>query len=134
VKQLTNVNRLTDEYLKLSYQGARTKDHSSSALLQTNFEVNTSGFFGLDHGDVSLELEGNKLVAFLVLPCLVANNLDHFALFLGNTIKWKTEHPGAIRHSTTERGSTGTAGPLRAYTRKHHGKRRGTLSNIYSRY
>ncbi|MHB1179725.1 MAG: tetratricopeptide repeat-containing sensor histidine kinase, partial [Daejeonella sp.] len=39
-KQLTNINTLADEFLKLSYHGLRAKDKSFNAELVTNFDKN----------------------------------------------------------------------------------------------
>ena len=40
-KELTNINALADEYLRLSYHGIRAKDKSFSATMKTDFD-NTS--------------------------------------------------------------------------------------------
>jgi len=37
-KELTDINSLADEYLRLSYQGFRTKDKSFNAVLETDFD------------------------------------------------------------------------------------------------
>ena len=37
-KELTDINALTDEYLRLSYHGLRAKDKSFNATMKTNFD------------------------------------------------------------------------------------------------
>jgi two-component system NtrC family sensor kinase len=37
-KELTDINKLADEYLRLSYHGMRSKDNSFNATLQTDFD------------------------------------------------------------------------------------------------
>ena len=37
-KELTDINALADEYLRLSYHGLRAKDKSFNATLQTDFD------------------------------------------------------------------------------------------------
>src|SRR4029079_12493809 len=39
-KELTNINALADEYLRLAYHGFRAKDKSSNAELRTAFDNN----------------------------------------------------------------------------------------------
>jgi two-component system NtrC family sensor kinase len=39
-KELTNINTMADEFLKLSYQGLRAKDKNFNAALVTNFDEN----------------------------------------------------------------------------------------------
>ncbi len=39
-KEMTDINSLADEYLRLSYQGFRAKDKSFNATIQTNFDDN----------------------------------------------------------------------------------------------
>jgi signal transduction histidine kinase len=39
-KELTDINALADEYLRLSYHGLRAKDKSFNATMQTDFDIN----------------------------------------------------------------------------------------------
>ncbi len=39
-KEMTNINQLADEYLRLSYQGVRAKDKSFNTKLETNYDEN----------------------------------------------------------------------------------------------
>ena len=38
IKELTNINGLTDEYLRLAYHGYRAKDNSFNVVLKTNYD------------------------------------------------------------------------------------------------
>ena len=38
-KELTDINALADEYLRLSYHGMRAKDKNFNATLQTDFDA-----------------------------------------------------------------------------------------------
>ena len=42
VKEPTDINKLADEYLRLSYQGLRAKDKSFNAILKTDFDESLS--------------------------------------------------------------------------------------------
>jgi len=64
-KELTDVNALADEYLRLSYHGMRAKDKSFNATLETNFD-NTIGKINVvpqDIGRVLLNLFNNAFYA-----------------------------------------------------------------------
>ncbi len=64
-KELTDVNALTDEYLRLSYHGLRAKDKSFNAAIQTHFDE-TIGKLNLvpqDIGRVLLNLFNNAFYA-----------------------------------------------------------------------
>jgi hypothetical protein len=39
-KEMTNINKLADEYLRLAYHGLRAKDKSFNATLKTDFDEN----------------------------------------------------------------------------------------------
>ena len=39
-KELTDINALADEYLRLSYHGLRAKDKSFNATIETHFDEN----------------------------------------------------------------------------------------------
>jgi signal transduction histidine kinase len=41
-KELTDINALTDEYLRLAYHGLRAKDKSFNALIETDFDLRIS--------------------------------------------------------------------------------------------
>ncbi|MGH2563997.1 MAG: sensor histidine kinase, partial [Ginsengibacter sp.] len=43
VKELTDINTLTDEYLRLCYHGLRTKDKSFNAAMNTDFDTTIPG-------------------------------------------------------------------------------------------
>jgi signal transduction histidine kinase/ligand-binding sensor domain-containing protein len=65
VKELTDINSLADEYLRLSYQGLRAKDKSFNASLQTDFDRSISkiNLMGQDIGRVLLNLYNNAFYA-----------------------------------------------------------------------
>jgi two-component system NtrC family sensor kinase len=64
-KQLTNINTLADEFLKLSYHGLRAKDKSFNAELITNFDENLPkiSIVQQDIGRVLLNLFNNAFYA-----------------------------------------------------------------------
>ena len=64
-KQLTNMNNLTDEFMKLSYHGLRAKDKSFNAELVTNFESSLPkiNVVQQDIGRVLLNLFNNAFYA-----------------------------------------------------------------------
>ena len=64
-KELTNVNTLADEYLRLAYHGMRSKDKSFNAAMQTDFD-SSIGLIPLipqDIGRVLLNLNNNAFYA-----------------------------------------------------------------------
>ena len=64
-KELTDINALADEYLRLSYQGLRAKDKTFNATLHTDFD-NTIGKINIipqDIGRVLLNLYNNAFYA-----------------------------------------------------------------------
>jgi len=64
-KEPTDVNKLVDEYLRLSYHGLRAKDKSFNATMQTDFD-NTIGKINIipqDIGRVLLNLYNNAFYA-----------------------------------------------------------------------
>lgn len=65
VKELTDINALADEYLRLSYHGLRAKDKSFNALLKTNFDENIEkiNIVSQDIGRVILNLITNAFYA-----------------------------------------------------------------------
>ena len=64
-KELTDINALADEYLRLSYHGLRAKDKSFNAELGTNFDPNVPKIEALpqDLGRVVLNLLNNAFYA-----------------------------------------------------------------------
>lgn len=64
-KELTDINALADEYLRLSYHGLRAKDKSFNAELVTNFDTNLPPIQALpqDLGRVVLNLFNNAFYA-----------------------------------------------------------------------
>jgi two-component system NtrC family sensor kinase len=64
-KQLTNMNVLADEFLRLAYHGLRAKDKSFNAELTTNFDPNLPkiNVVQQDMGRVMLNLFNNALYA-----------------------------------------------------------------------
>ncbi|ALW85796.1 hypothetical protein AUC43_12255 [Hymenobacter sedentarius] len=64
-RQPTDLNRLTDEYLRLAYQGLRAKDKSFNASLTTDFSTDLPPvtLVGVDVGRVLLNLFANAFYA-----------------------------------------------------------------------
>jgi len=64
-KELTDINALADEYLRLSYHGMRAKDKSFNATLQTNFDssIEKINIVPQDIGRVLLNLFNNAFYA-----------------------------------------------------------------------
>ena len=65
VKELTNINDLADEYLRLAYHGLRAKDKSFNATMQTDFDTTISNISVIpqDIGRVILNLFTNAFYA-----------------------------------------------------------------------
>ena len=61
VKEPTNINKLADEYLRLSYQGLRAKDKTFNAALKTEFDesIGNINIIPQDIGRVLLNLYNN---------------------------------------------------------------------------
>src|SRR4030095_9538942 len=64
-KELTDVNKLADEYLRLSYHGLRAKDKSFNVQLTTNFDesIGKVNMVPQDMGRVLLNLFNNAFHA-----------------------------------------------------------------------
>ena len=64
-KQLTDINKLADEYLRLSYHGLRAKDSSFNSLLQTDFDqaIEAINIIPQEIGRVLLNLYNNAFYA-----------------------------------------------------------------------
>ena len=65
VKEPTDINKLADEYLRLSYHGLRAKDKSFNATMQTNFDetIGNMNIIPQDIGRVLLNLFNNAFYA-----------------------------------------------------------------------
>src|SRR4030095_16258432 len=66
-KELTDINKLADEYLRLSYHGMRAKDKTFNATMQTDFD-NSVGKINVvppDIGRVFLNLFNNAFYAVM---------------------------------------------------------------------
>jgi signal transduction histidine kinase len=65
VKELTDINKLADEYLRLSYHGLRAKDKSFNADIKTDFDENLPQITVIpqDLGRVLLNLMNNAFYA-----------------------------------------------------------------------
>jgi signal transduction histidine kinase/tetratricopeptide (TPR) repeat protein len=64
-KQSTDINKLTEEYLRLSYQGMRAKDKEFTATIETHFDLNLGEVCAVpqDIGRVLLNLFNNAFYA-----------------------------------------------------------------------
>src|SRR5438477_73262 len=64
-KELTDINALADEYLRLSYHGMRAKDKTFNATLQTDFDssIEKISIVPQDIGRVLLNLFNNAFYA-----------------------------------------------------------------------
>lgn len=65
VKELTDINQLADEYLRLAYHGLRAKDKSFNATMNTSFDENVgkANVISQDIGRVILNLITNAFYA-----------------------------------------------------------------------
>jgi signal transduction histidine kinase len=65
VRELTNINALADEYLRLAYHGLRAKDNSFNATIKTDFDesINDINIIPQDIGRVLLNLYNNGFYA-----------------------------------------------------------------------
>jgi signal transduction histidine kinase len=65
VKELTDINALCDEYLRLSYHGLRAKDNSFNATIKTDFDnsIGSINIIPQDMGRVILNLLTNAFYA-----------------------------------------------------------------------
>jgi signal transduction histidine kinase len=69
-KELTDINALTDEYLRLAYHGLRAKDKSFNATMKTNFDetIGNINIIPQDIGRVILNLITNAFYAAPLPP------------------------------------------------------------------
>ena len=67
VKELTDINKLADEYLRLSYHGLRAKDKDFNATMETHFQdpLSKIEIIPQDIGRVLLNLINNAFFASL---------------------------------------------------------------------
>jgi two-component system, NtrC family, sensor kinase len=65
VKELADINALTDEYLRISYHGLRAKDNSFNVVMQTEFDpsIRKINIIPQDLGRVLLNLYNNAFYA-----------------------------------------------------------------------
>ena len=65
VKELTDINKLADEYLRLAYHGFRAKDKSFNATMKTDYDENLGkvNIISQDIGRVMLNLVNNAFYA-----------------------------------------------------------------------
>ena len=70
-KELTDINKLADEYLRLAYHGLRAKDKSFNAEIKTDFDetIGKINVVPQDIGRVLLNLINNAFYA-ASQPCL----------------------------------------------------------------
>ncbi|MDZ7650169.1 MAG: HAMP domain-containing sensor histidine kinase [Cytophagales bacterium] len=84
-KELTDINALCDEYLRLSYHGLRAKDKSFNAKFETDFDTSLPkiNVVPQDIGRVVLNLINNAFYA--VNEQRITNNQDHEPLVIVST-------------------------------------------------
>jgi signal transduction histidine kinase len=65
IKELTNINGLTDEYLRLAYHGYRAKDNSFNVVLKTNYDdtIGKINIIPQEIGRVLLNMYNNAFYA-----------------------------------------------------------------------
>jgi nitrogen-specific signal transduction histidine kinase len=75
-KELTDINKLADEYLRLSYHGLRAKDKSFNADFKTDFDesIDEINVIPQDIGRVLLNLINNAFYAVNEKAKLSANS------------------------------------------------------------
>jgi signal transduction histidine kinase len=84
-KELTDINALADEYLRLAYHGLRAKDKSFNAKLETDFDpsVGRINIVAQDIGRVILNLINNAFYAISDKAKLQSANLPTPQEFFG---------------------------------------------------
>ena len=77
-KELTDINKLADEYLRLSYQGLRAKDKLFNATLQTDFDetIGKINIIPQDIGRVLLNLYNNAFYAVAEKKKLIGDSYE----------------------------------------------------------
>ena len=75
IRELTDLNKLAEEYSRLAYHGMRAKDKSFNATLQTGYDesINNINVVSQDIGRVILNLVTNALHAVIEKNTLVAS-------------------------------------------------------------
>jgi signal transduction histidine kinase len=70
VKELTDINALADEYLRLAYHGLRAKDNSFNAIMKTDYDetIGNINIIPQDIGRVILNLINNAFYAAPLPP------------------------------------------------------------------
>jgi signal transduction histidine kinase len=92
-KELTNINALCDEYLRLSYHGLRAKDKSFNADFKTDFDesIGKINIVPQDIGRVLLNLFNNAFYAVNEKKKLIANSYQPMAEVKTRLINDKVE-------------------------------------------
>ena len=77
-KEPTDINKLADEYLRLSYHGLRAKDNSFNAILKTDFDesIGLINIIPQDIGRVLLNLINNAFYAITEKKKLPSENYE----------------------------------------------------------
>jgi two-component system, NtrC family, sensor kinase len=93
VKELTDINALCDEYMRLSYHGLRAKDKSFNADFKTDFDnsIEKINIVAQDIGRVLLNLFNNAFYAVNEKKKLMANGYQPIAEVKTCRIKDKVE-------------------------------------------
>jgi two-component system NtrC family sensor kinase len=80
VKELTDINALADEYLRLSYHGLRAKDNSFNATMKTDFDesIGKINIIPQDIGRVLLNLYTNAFYAVAEKQKLLSKEMTSF--------------------------------------------------------
>ena len=78
VKEPTDINKLADEYLRLTYYGLRAKDKSFNATMKTDFDetIGNVNIIPQDIGRVLLNLYNNAFYAVAERKKLVGDNYE----------------------------------------------------------
>jgi signal transduction histidine kinase len=92
-KELTDINALADEYLRLSYHGMRAKDKNFNAEIKTNFDssIGKINVVPQDIGRVLLNLFNNAFYAVSEKQKLTANGYQPIAKITTRKLNDKIE-------------------------------------------
>jgi signal transduction histidine kinase len=92
-KELTDINKLADEYLRLSYHGMRARDKSFNAEIKTDFDdsIGKINVVPQDIGRVLLNLLNNAFYAVNEKKKLLANSYQPIAEIKTRRINDKVE-------------------------------------------
>lgn len=92
-KELTDINKLADEYLRLSYQNLRAKDKTFNATLQTDFDesIEKINIIPQDIGRVILNLINNAFYAVTEKKKIVGEGYEPTVLVNTQKINGKIE-------------------------------------------